>query len=89
MKNHFCNRISDRLFYYTQTDLKELRSRYRRTNEDVPTTLIIKAPRKFLIEKLIEHEFDEDEVQEYRRRCKEWDEMRAFVEYGVEPTPIN
>jgi len=80
---HINQQISQRLFYYHQQDLKHLRARYRNVDVDLPGGLLNSMNRKSLARGMVTSEFGEKAVDAYLEQVKEWDEMRAFVEYGV------
>lgn len=78
------NKVSDRLFYYHQQDLRHLRARFRNIDIDMPNGLLNRMSRESLARGLVAHELGEKAVDDYFALVKVWNECRAFVEYGVE-----
>ena len=73
------------MFYFFRKDLRTLRAKVRYVDEDITNFKISKMTRKELVEKLVRHQVGQEAVDDYLKCCKEWDEMRAYVEYGVLP----
>lgn len=86
---HLNQKVSQRLFYYNMQDLKHLRARYRNVDVDIPGGLLNQMKRERLARGMVEHELGTKVVDAYFEQVKEWDQMRAFVEYGVPPHDIN
>lgn len=82
---HINGRISERLFYFHLKDLRTLRAKVRYVDEDITNFQISKMTRKELVQKLVQHEVGQEALDNYLELCKEWDEAKAFVEYGVSP----
>jgi hypothetical protein len=71
------------MFYFSRKDLRTLRAKVRYVDEDISNSIILKMSRKELVRKLVEHEVGQETLDNYQETCKVWDEIKAFVEYGV------
>jgi len=78
-------KVSNRLLYFYGKDLRTLRSKVRYIDEDITNFRISKLSRREMVKMLVEHELSKEDVQKYISQCHEWDQMKAFVEYGVLP----
>lgn len=78
-------RISTRGFDLSTHDLRDLRARVRRLNQDIPMGLVNTMNRRACVRMLLANEFGTKLLDKYEQQCKEWDECRAFSEFGVNP----
>ena len=82
MKKHELHgRCADRFFYYTQKDLRTLRSKVRYADEEITSAGINKLTRKELVEKCVIAQLGELAVKRYLHQCKQWEKDHAFVGY--------
>ena len=76
-------KISERMFYFAQMDIKTLRARYRNVNEDIPYGIVATASRDVIIRGLACHEFGFefgfDVVDDYIKMTKIWDQTYPLL----------
>ena len=77
---HLFSQMSNRAFDLYLTDMDTLRNKYGRVQIDIPKTLIGRMKRPQLVNALLADEFSAEAVMDYISQCKEWDEMKSFVE---------
>lgn len=86
---HIYGRVSERMLYFHLKDLRSLRAKVRYVDEEITNARINKMKRKELVKCLVEHELGKENVESYLKQCEEWDQMKAFVEFGVTPPKSN
>ena len=75
MANHIYRTISIKKFTLFRKDLKELRSKYRKINTDLPHSLLTSASRRIMIISIIKDEFTTKMVDKYEEQCVFWREV--------------
>jgi len=63
--------VSQRIFYYTQHDTRDLRNKYLRMTH-TPFGVVGKLPKDFIINALVRSELGDDIVDEYQAMAKVW-----------------
>lgn len=71
--------IAERSFQLCLRDVEMLRNKCRRVNFDFPKPLYA-MKRDQLINVLLVDDFGIDAMMEYHHQCREWDNMKKFVE---------
>jgi len=79
-------KIAERISFYNFMDLRTLRSKYRNINLDITQGMLVRTDRKVIARRLVAEEVGLEPVQEYFKQVAIWDEMKAYVEKGVELT---
>jgi hypothetical protein len=72
--------MSERAFRLHMKDLDTLKNLYGRSSVDVPKMFITRMKRPQLVNAILATEYTADAVIEYISQCKEWDDMKAFVQ---------
>ena len=76
--SHLYGDISDRAFQLFMKDLDTLRSKYRRCELDIPTTMIARLPRDKVVNALLAVEFGVEALIEYISECKARNRDKEF-----------
>lgn len=80
--------VHHRSFELCLNDLRMLRGMYRRINSDISYASLNKLPRKFLIDKILIHEFTPKVMADYRRHCEMLDKFEKIAN-GFVSTKVN
>ena len=86
---HPRNEVCSYMFNMSLHDLRDLRARVRRLNVELPWGMLNTMNRQGCVRLLAVGQFGAQRVDAYEQQCREWDEDRAFVEYGVVPKKKN
>jgi len=78
--------IAERISFYNFMDLRTLRSKYRAINEDMTQGMLMRTDRKVIARRLVAEELGLENVQKYFEQVTVWNEMRDFVEKGIQPS---
>lgn len=77
---HLFRDMSRQAFHLYTKDMDTLRNRYTRASVDIGRTLINRLKRTQLVNAILADQFGADAVMDYISQCREWDEMKDFVE---------